>query len=841
MNLLLRQGLRHHAHHPLQTLLTILGIAAGVALLVAMRLGQGTAERAFDRAIATIAGDATHTITAGPNGIAVSAYAAVRELLRGRGVAPTVQAVARVVIPEERIVLRVLGVDPLAEAEVRGWAAVGPAGALPIAALTTISGGFVATPELLARFGWVVGQQVPLRLGARVVTARCLGPLTAPPNARAGLADALVVDVATAQEWTGRLHSVDRLELRVAEARLAEAARALCGPAARLEAVGAQSGGLAALARGFRVNLTALSLLSLLVGAFLAHETMRLSVVARRSVFGVLRALGAHGRGLGAAVVAEALALGVAGSALGVLLGVVGADLLLTPIVRTLNFHYATFSLDAVEVHAGDLWLGGAVGVLVTLVAALGPAFAASRVTPREVLVPAREAGAAAWRWWWCVPPALLGTLLLATVGDRLIQAYLALLCLLLAAVAMVPAAMAALLAAIGAVWRRAGPFARYVVRSTAAARGHLALPLAAMALAVAATIGMAILVTSFRTSVAGWLGQVLPGDVYVSVPGGVDEKDQPLAEPLVRELVQLPEFADAVVYRRSRFWMQAGPNGGRIELVALRATPRFRDRFPLLRGDRDALADANGAWISEPLAFRWGLQVGDTFAITGERGAEPIRVAAVYRDYSNERGEVLVGEAWLAGRAELPVTALGLELRDGATSAAAIAHVQRTIAGHTEDWVQAREQGELRNSSLAIFDNTFAITGIMRLLCLGVAFVGIYAGFAALQLERGREVGLLRCLGARPAQIAIVVVGQTLLLGLCAALLALPLGLGIGQLLARVVNKVSFGWSLVDVTVPWAAVGEAMLLAVGAALLAGLQPAWRFARMRPAQNLREA
>lgn len=841
MNLLLRQGLRHHLHHPLQTLLTILGIAAGVALLVAMRLGQGTAERAFDRAIATVAGEATHTISAGPDGIPVTAYAAVRELLRGRGVAPTVQAVARVVTPEERIVLRVLGVDPLAEAEVRGWAAVGPSGTLPIAALTTIPGGFCATPELLARLGWVAGQTVSLRLGARVVTARCLGPLTAPPNATAGLADAIVVDVATAQEWTGRLDSVDRLELRLADPQLAEAARARCGPAARLETAGAQSGGLAQLARGFRVNLTALSLLSLLVGAFLAHETMRLSVVARRSVFGVLRALGAHGRGLGLAVAAEALALGVVGSALGVALGVSTADLLLTPIVRTLNFHYATFSLDAVEVHAGELLLGGAIGVVVTLLATLGPAVAAARVTPREVLVPVRDVGAPAWRWWWCVPPALLGTLLLATVGDRLVQAYLGLLCLLLAAVATVPSLMAAVLGTLGAIWRRAGPFARYVVRSTAAARGHLALPLAAMALAVAATIGMAILVASFRGSVAGWLGQVLPGDVYVSVPGGVDEKDQPMAEPLVHELLQLPEVADAVVYRRSRFWMQAGAHEGRIELVALRATPRFRAQFPLLRGNRDALADANEAWISEPLAFRWGLQVGDTFAITGERGAEPIRVAAVYRDYSNERGEVLVGEAWLAGRAELPVTALGLELRAGATSSAAIANVQRTIAGHTDDWVQARAQDELRASSLAIFDNTFAITGIMRLLCLGVAFVGIYAGFAALQLERGREIGLLRCLGARPAQIAIVVVGQTLLLGLCAALLALPLGLGIGQLLARVVNKVSFGWSLVDVTVPWAAVGEAMLLAVGAALLAGLQPAWRFARMRPAQNLREA
>lgn len=841
MNLLLRQGLRHHLHHPLQTALTILGIAAGVALLVAMRLGQGTAERAFDRALATVAGDATHTLTADPGGIPVAALVRVRELLHGRGVAPTVQALAHAGTPTAPLVLRVLGIDPFAEAEVRGWLAPSTHGASPVAALTTTPGGFLATADLLAHAGWAAGQAVSLRLGARTVTAHCLGALTAPPGVAAGLGDVLVVDIATAQEWTGRLTTVDRLELRVADPEQAAAALAACGPAARLEPAGAQHGGLAALAKGFRTNLTALCLLSLLVGAFLAHETMRLSVVARRSGFGVLRALGAHGPALGAAVLGEALLLGAVGSTLGVLLGVVAADALLAPIVRTLNFHYATFALDVVEVQAGELLLGGAVGVMATLLAALAPAFAAARVAPREVLVPQPSRGGRAWPTWWCVPPALLGVGLLATVGDRLVQAYLALLCLLLAAVATTPLLMTTLLGAVGGLWRRAGPFARYVVRSTAAAEGHLALPLAAMALAVAATIGMAILMTSFRSSVAGWLDQVLPGDVYVSVPGGKDEQDQPIGAALVAELSGMPEVASATVYRRSRCWMRAGTHQGRIDLVAVRPTANFRNRFPLLEGDRQALDRGAGVWISEPLAFRWQLALGDALEIATNRGAEAVQIAGIYRDYSNERGEVLVGEAWAADRVELPVTALGLELRSGIDVGTAQQHAQRTIAAATDAAVQARAQPALRASSLAVFDQTFAITGIMRLLCLGVAFVGIYAGFSALQLERSREVGVLRCLGARPGQVARVVVGQTALLGLCAAALALPLGIGIGQLLVRVINRVSFGWRLVEIQVPWLAVGEALGLAMIAALLAGVQPAWQFARLRPAQNLREA
>ncbi|MFM1872571.1 MAG: hypothetical protein RL398_1993 [Planctomycetota bacterium] len=844
MNLLLRQGLRHHLHHPLQSILTVLGIAVGVALLVAMRLSQGTAERAFDRALATVAGEATHAISASPGGISTDAYAAVRSLLRGRGVAPTIQTVARVVRPEERLVVRVVGIDPFADADVRSWAGAGGADALPAMRLATVSGGFLATPDLLSRLRLVAGNALPLRIGSRDVRALCLGPLDAPPAVAAGLADVLVVDIATAQEWTGRLGTVDRLELRVAEPRDAEAAVALCGPAARLEPAGAAQGGLAQLAKGFRTNLTALSLLSLLVGAFLAHETMRLSVVARRGSFAVLRALGAHGHSLGKAVVAEALLLGLVGSGLGALLGLFAADLLLEPIVRTLNFHYATFSLDAVEPNVIDPALGVVVGVVVTLLAAVGPAFAASRVPPREVLVPQRAAVDAAWQWWWCLPPAAVGVLLLLTVQGSLVQAYLGLLSMLLAAVAAVPSAMGWLLTLFGAIWRRAGPFGRYVVRSTAAARSHLALPLAAMALAVGSTIGMAILVTSFRDSVAGWLGSVLPGDVYVSVPGGVDEKDQPIDPEFVAAAVASPDAAATVVYRRSRFWLQpqgAAEQGAKIEVVGITPTDRFAAKFPLLRGDRAAMAGDASAWVSEPLAYRWDIDVGDEVEITTSKGLERLRVGGVYRDYSNERGEVLVGARWLAQRADLPVTALGIELRPGADAEAAAQRWREIAADRDDSWVQVRVQSELRETSLAIFDRTFAITGVMRLLCLFVAFVGIYAGFSALQLDRGREIGLLRVLGARPMQIAGVVVGQTALLGLVAGAIAVPLGIGIGQLLSRVINKVSFGWSLVDIGMPWGAIAEALLLAVVASVLAGVQPALRFARMRPAQNLRES
>ena len=169
------------------------------------------------------------------------------------------------------------------------------------------------------------------------------------------------------------------------------------------------------------------------------------------------------------------------------------------------------------------------------------------------------------------------------------------------------------------------------------------------------------------------------------------------------------------------------------------------------------------------------------------------------------------------------------------------MATLRARAAAADEQGVMIRSTRELKQTSLEIFDRTFAITGVMRLLCLAVAFFGIYSAFSALQFERGQEVGLLRCLGATPARVRVVVIGQTALLGACAALLAMPLGVVIGQLLAHVINKVSFGWSLVAVQVPVRALVEAAVLAVVASLLAGLWPAARFARMRPANALRES
>ncbi len=165
-----------------------------------------------------------------------------------------------------------------------------------------------------------------------------------------------------------------------------------------------------------------------------------------------------------------------------------------------------------------------------------------------------------------------------------------------------------------------------------------------------------------------------------------------------------------------------------------------------------------------------------------------------------------------------------------------------RPFARPLKGWISQlsiRSNREIRDYSMGIFDRTFAITQVLRLLAIGVAFIGVLSALMALQLERTREQAVLRATGVTPGQLSRLTLLQTSLMGLYAGLFALPLGWLMSEVLIEVINRRAFGWSITTL-LPVDAVVEALLLAVGAALLAGLYPAWRMGRTSLALALRE-
>ena len=836
--LLLRWSARHHGRQPLRSALAVLGIAVGIALLVAVQATMASASAAFAAASEALTGRATHAVRGEQGFVPVRVLAALATE-RGVVAAPVVEALVQPSTSYRRTV-RVLGIDPLVDGLVRPG--TGAIAGLSLAGLLTTRGGFVATRATCARLALDDSGATTLFAGGRAVGAQRL--LAIPDDAVAGLLDVLLVDIATAQEWNGREDRVDRIDLVLDDGVDVQALSArlqALEPSIRVEANAARAS-FHELTAAFTSNLQAMGLLALLVGAFLVHAAMRAAVAGRQVEFALLRALGADAFRIGRAVARESVLLGLLGSGVGLVCGWIAAQLLIDPLVRTLNDHFATFALHSVRL---DAWLAVTamvLGPMTAVLASLWPLAEAMQAPPRAVFVSGRLPQRSLQAPLWLLLPLAIGSwILLQNAGRNVVMAHGGMLLALVAIALVVPRAMELLLAGTARVVANAGPWLAYVARSAASSRLRVGSSVSALVLAVGITTGMGAMVQSFRSSVANWLDEVIPADVYVALPGSVDEREHgELSADALSALRALPGLAAVSTYRPMR--VAASFHGGPFEETSITVfgpSPRVLERLPLIDGGdaaRAAFQQGNGAIATEPLAARLSLTNGSPIAVACGEGVRRTTIVGIERHYRNPRGELLLPTSWFP---KLQPESLGLEAMSG-ESQDALAERVRTVVHALPQALIVSTRESVERTSLKVFDRTFAITDALRLLCILIAVLGIWSSFAALQLDRQKEIAVLRTLGATPRHVVLLVLGQTTLLGVWAGFLALPVGAFVGYVLATVVNRGSFGWTLTEFTLPPALLWEAIWLAVGSAFLAGLWPAWRMARAVPAVALRE-
>jgi putative ABC transport system permease protein len=268
---------------------------------------------------------------------------------------------------------------------------------------------------------------------------------------------------------------------------------------------------------------------------------------------------------------------------------------------------------------------------------------------------------------------------------------------------------------------------------------------------------------------------------------------------------------------------------------------PASRPGFRFTQGDPQVAwpAFAQGAvLISEPLAWRLSLAPGSTLRLSTQEGMRDFRVAGVYREYANERGEVLMDLGVYRRYWHDPsIAALGLYLEPGAQPQAVVRSLFAAV--HGRQALLIRSNADIRALSMRIFERTFVITRVLYWLAAGVASLGLLSALLAWQLTRARELALLRTLGLTPAGTAVLTLGQTLFMGLAALLAALPAGILTALVLTEVINRRAFGWQI-DLHLRGAQFSNALWLALASALAAGLYPAWRSARAPLSAGLRE-
>ncbi|KPJ80132.1 MAG: hypothetical protein AMS19_09875 [Gemmatimonas sp. SG8_23] len=846
MRLLSRASLRYLTQHRLQLVLSVLGVALGVAVVLSIDVAIQSAQAGFRISAETVSGRATHAVVSDIGLIDESLVARLRIEEDVAAAAPVVEGYGRSPLIPGRA-LRILGVDPFSEGPFRPYVAGGESG-LDVSAIIASRVGVVLSAPVAEGAGLAPGDSLPMLVEGEAWSLPVVG-LVDPSDdlTRSGLSDVVLMDIAGAQEVLRIPGLLSRIDLRIDEEEeaggLLERIEAALPEGVTVDAVGTRSQTMSGMIAAFDVNLTALSLLALIFGMFLIYNAVTFSVVQRRGILGRLRALGVTRDEVVRMILAEAAWIGAAGAALGVGVGLVLARGLVGMVARTINDLYFSVSVQEVTVAPALVAKAALLGLGATLVAALPPALEAAGANPRLAalrsvvesrarrLVPLAAAAGAGL--------CAIGALILLAPTRSLLVSFTALFFIITGMAVITPGGTLVLMSMLRPLLRGLGGTLGVMAgRGVGSSLSRTAPAIAALVVAVSVTVGLGVMIQSFRGTLVQWLDGTLRADVYVSLPGPTASRASGTLWPdVIDAFVAHPEVSGSSTYRG----FDLIRDGDAFRLVALDLDPRGESAFDFLSGDRDEIMTrfrtGEAVIVSEPYAYRRGLAVGDRVALTGVDGEVEIPIAGVFYDYGSEQGTVMMGRALYDRIFDDPgVTSLGLFLEEGADSEVVVEELLALVPEGRA--VIARSNDTLRETSLEVFDRTFQVTAVLRLLAFIVAFVGVLSALAALQLEKARELGLLRAQGLTPGQLWRLVVTQTGLIGLASGLLAIPMGLVLSVVMIFVVNKRSFGWTL-NMQVGPDILVQAVGLAVVGALLAGLYPAWRMSRASPALALR--
>ncbi len=839
--LLARSSIRFYRRHPAQLMLSVLGIILGVGIVTAVLITNSSATAAFSLSTEALYGRSSHHLVAA-DGIEDASYAELRLAWPEVPMAPIIEGY----VAYDNSVLTLIGVDPFAEAV---FARFGNAGVddegLPVTTelLSDPRGVLIAT-AVADRQELEIGTTLKVQTPTGMIEVLHAGRLDA--SNPAAVDGVLLTDISRAQTWLGRSGRLDRIEV-VLEDRDVDRFVASLPPTLKLEAAENRRATMQAMTRGFQINLTAMSLLALVVGGFLIHNTMSFAVLQRRELFASLRISGVTARQIMYTVLAEAAVVSLVAAALGVLLGRIISEGLIALTTRTINDLYFVLHVQDVQMSLATILLGITLGVSTSLIAALASALDAAATSP----LAARQRSSTEERTRRLIAPlAAVGLVLIFAGGVlallpslSLLVGFAALMLLILGYGLTLPWLIHRLARAAVSLWGHIGVLAGLALGGIERDISRTSVAIAALAVAVSATLGVDVMTGSFRSSVDEWLGTTLASDVYVSAPS-VRASDGALLEPALMEVAAATPGVHKVSSGRA---LDLSTSAGRLDTLILEPHDTSAESFEFVSGDPDSAwqqwRDEGAVLISEPLATKHGLDVGSRMSLfTASVGDQEFSVAGVFRDYGSSHGKLMLSRAvfdtyWDDER----INTLGILLDNAPQNeqAAVIETLRQRLAQAAGRALEIRSGRSIHEQSLAIFDRTFEVTGVLRWLTVGVAFIGIFSALLALHLERAKEFAVLRASGATRAQTATLVVLQSSFMGLLAGLLALPLGYIMSLLLIHVINVRSFGWRMHADVAPQALLA-ALALALLAALLAGLWPAIRLSRGGIAQQLRD-
>jgi putative ABC transport system permease protein len=845
LSLLTKASARTFLHHPWLTAIALFSIALGVAVVSAVDLANQGAMDSLKRTTSALTGGATHQLIGPPGGIDERLYPEFSQNPAIQHTTPVVEAV--VVSPNyPGLSFSLKGVDPLSESPFRPHMGKAIKEEL-LRTLLTRPNTVLLSQKTADGLNLKIGQSFPIIAGGTTQPVTLVGLIsTENPLIQEGIATLLLTDIATAQELLsqkGRLSRIDFI--------LKKGSPTPTPPSgSRILAASNQQEALMAMTESFRLNLTALSLLALLVGMFIIYNTITFSVVRRRRLIGLLRAQGVTRGEIFTQLLTEGLILAIPGTAVGLLLGVGLGHGMVELVTRTINDLY--FHLPPTPLHPqfSSLLKGAILGIGASLLATLAPAYEATTISPttalsrssqEEQLNPSNNR----WSIWTGLLLLTLGGGILLLPSQHLYSGFAALALLIVGVAFLAPKATVLLMTLLyRPISRLFGLPGKLAVGGVIRNLSRTGVAVAALSVAVATAIGMGLLIHSFRSTVELWLESTLSADIYISVSGTLSTSGNPELHPETIEILKNTTGVATVGFGQK---MAIETDLGPLKLLILDIPKARFFRYQFKQGEAEQLwpqfINQESILISESLAYHKNLAVGQSIILPTPTGDHRFIIGGIIFDYRANAGLMIMNRSHFQHYwPDNGVTNMGITVTLNTP-------VDEVVEGLKQNLLKQRsQQGQqlvirsnrrLKEASLDIFDRTFAITRLLRLLGVVVAFFGILTALMAIQLERFREMAIFRALGLTQGELRRVVLLETGLLGLAAALFAIPLGWLQGMLLIHVINYRSFGWSLPIDPDPFL-LSQALFIAIPTALLAGLYPAHKMANTSPSQALRE-
>lgn len=348
----------------------------------------------------------------------------------------------------------------------------------------------------------------------------------------------------------------------------------------------------------------------------------------------------------------------------------------------------------------------------------------------------------------------------------------------------------------------------------------------ATMIISLSAIFTIAAFVNSVRGSLLAWVDQMVTADIIVSSgartagPRNVSLREEPATG--LRSLTGV-KIVD--LYRLVRANYQGRP----IVVESFSAVESARVRtLPMAQGDGARalreMAEGKGAVVSESFQTRFGKQVGDSFELVTPSGPVAFKVLGIYIDYSSDVGSVLIDRAlYKKYWREQLVDAFDLWLEPGADMPALIQKIKVDYGEQYQLFISTHR--ELKDAVLRIMEQSFVVNYAVEIVALVVAIFSVINTLLASILDRTREIGVLRAIGATQSQVRRIIVMEAGWMGLIGGLL----GLFAGSVMAyhHVVfnTKLLTGWTF-QFFYPYDVAALVVSATVVLCLLAGYGPA---------------